>query len=447
MWAVSLIERREGGLPAKPTVMRPSSAEDVSKIMKWATSERKPVVVRGGGSGVCGGAQAYDEEIVMDMTGMDRIISIDPESGIVVAEAGVGGRRLEEALNGQGLTLGHFPQSIDISTVGGWVATKAIGQLSTRYGGIEERLLGLKCVFSDGTIAESRPVPRASSGPDWWRLLIGSEGTLGVVVEATLSVFHQPATTRFAVWKVPTLKAGWIGIRGLVRSGARPSVVRLYDQTDTAINFSAIGFGDECLLMTRFEGDPRLVEAELEVARDRMGEAGATQIGDEAAVHWWEDRFEAVGRYTKIMSGESGLGRYAVADTFETSATWPQLADLYSKVGAALRESCDVVGAHTSHLYQSGANIYFTFLITSAQDDGEAYERYTKAWDDAMTAAVSSGGSISHHHGIGLLKAGHLRAELGSGYEAVERIRGALDPTDVLNPRKLRAASLGRGRP
>lgn len=424
-------------------MIRPATTEDVSRVMRWASSAREAVVVRGGGSGVCGGAQTHNEEIVLDLTGMDRIISIDSESAVVVAEAGVGGGKLEEALNAQGMTLGHFPQSIDISTVGGWVATKAIGQLSTRYGGIEDRLLGLKCVLADGTIAESRAVPRASSGPDWWRLLIGSEGTLGVVVEATLSAFRQPKAARFAVWNVPTFNAGWKGIRGLVRLGARPSVVRLYDQTDTAINFSAMGLGDQCLLITRFEGDERIVEAELRIAKEQMAEAGAEEIGDEAAAHWWEDRFEAVHRYARIMSGESGLGRYAVADTFETSATWPQLERLYSSVGAALHTSCDVVGAHTSHVYESGANIYFTFLITSAEDDDDAYRRYTKAWDDAMTAATSSGGSISHHHGIGLLKAGHLKAELGSGYQVVERIRSALDPNNILNPRKLRASSSG----
>lgn len=266
-----------------------------------------PVVARGGGWGVCGAAQPTAESLVIDLSRMNRV-EVDPETMIVDAQAGVFGPQLDDALALYRLHLGHVPQSFHISTVGGWISTKAIGQLSMKYGGIEDRLVGLTAVLADGTVVSSKRVPRASAGPDWWRMFIGAEGTLGVVTDATLSAFPIPGHHEWSVWSFELMRHGLQFLRRVAQSQIKPSVARLYDPADAAVNFVALGIETGALAMLRFEGEPPFVRAEADYAAEIAEDCGARRADEAAGPHWWEHRFDAVGTYRQILAGKGALG-------------------------------------------------------------------------------------------------------------------------------------------
>ena len=430
-----LAERSGNSFPAPIAALRPRSTDEISMILRAANDSKTPIVARGGGSGVCGAAIAAEGAVVLDLTAMDAILNVDRENLVVTAEAGVSGPKLESALNDAGMTLGHIPQSFHVSTLGGWIGTKAIGQLSTKYGGIEDRVLGLTAVLADGTIVSSKLSPRSSTGPDWWKSFIGSEGTLGIVTEATLECFRKPQGFSWLAFAPATFGTGLDLFREIIQKGLRPSVARLYDEADAAISFSRLGITGSVAIL-RFEGPERLVLAEVLEARNILGK-GSDDLSVEPALRWWEHRFNAVETYRGLMAGEGPLGPHAVVDTMEVAAFWGELDRLYENVRSALASVADGVLAHASHLYPSGANIYFTILITSANDDAEAEKRYRAAWDAGMKATIEAGGTISHHHGIGLLKQPWLEQELGSGREALKRLKAAFDPNGLMNPGKL----------
>lgn len=435
-WALALLALRSGTrLPEPVAAVRPRNTQEVAEVLRIASSRGMPVVTRGGGSGVCGGAQASEGCLVVDMTAMDRIAGLDEASLMVHAEAGIMGPDLEAALDAAGATLGHIPQSFHLSTLGGWIATKATGQLSTRYGGIEDRLLGLTAVLPDGTVASAPPQPRRSAGPDWWRLFLGSEGTLGVVTEAWLEAFPVPGATRWSGFGAGTFEEGLTLLRRVMHSGLRPSVARLYDDADAALTFGSLGISGPTGIL-RFEGAEGVVEAEKEIFEGLVSEQGGVILGAEPGEHWWDRRFHAAEQYRTIMAGEGVLGPHGMVDTMEVAAPWSGLPELYRGVRGALEPPTDGVLAHASHLYLSGANIYFTFLISSASDDEDAEHRYRKAWEAGMQATLSLGGTISHHHGVGLLKGSWMRDEVGSGMDVLRRIKAAMDPRGLMNPGK-----------
>ncbi len=428
-------ERRGDPLPPPAAAMRPRSALEVALCLQWAAERGMPVVARGGGSGVCGAAQPSAESLVIDLSRMARI-DVDPENMTVDSQAGVYGPQLEAALTSHGLHLGHVPQSFHISTVGGWISTKAIGQLSTKYGGIEDRLLGLDAVLADGTVVSSKRVPRSSTGPDWWRMFIGAEGTLGVVTGATLSAFPIPDHHEWSVWSFESMRHGLQFLSRVAQSQIKPSVARLYDPADAAINFGALGIETGALAMLRFEGKSSLVRAEADYAVEIAEDCGAHKADDTAGPHWWEHRFDAVETYRQILAGRGALGPLGVVDTMEVAHFWKDLPALYESVSQAIAQHADMVLAHVSHLYTTGANIYFTFLISPKNEDA-AEARYQAAWHAGMEATLAASGTISHHHGIGLLKAPWIAAELGSGMEALRLLKKSFDPQGRMNPGKL----------
>lgn len=433
-WALAMMRQRRGEPFASPVAaFLPTTVEEVAECVSWATASGYGVIARGGGSGVCGAVVPGEGTVVLDMTKMDQI-DIDPSSMVVRTGAGTYGPALEDALNAKGLTLGHVPQSFHLSTVGGWVATKATGQLSTRYGGIEDRLLGMTAVLADGDVVSNRPVPRSSAGPDWWRMFLGAEGTLGVVTEVVLSAFPVPPQSKWLEVKFGSFNAGLAFARELIVAGVRPAVARVYDTPDASVNFGALGVASP-LGVFRFEGIEELVSAEHDVALRLASDHEVVQIG--AGDHWWEHRFKAADTYRQILSGEGAIGPLGVADTMEVAAFWPDLPGLYEEVVAAMGDQVDVLMAHASHLYMSGANIYFTFLIASAKDEHDAEQRYHDAWRAGADAVERRGATVSHHHGIGLQKAPWLTAEWGTGRKVNEAIKKALDPDGRMNPGKL----------
>jgi alkyldihydroxyacetonephosphate synthase len=436
-WPLAMLREARGErLPRPMAVVFPRSTDDVAVTLAWATEAGVPIVPRGGGSGVCGGAQAVWRGVVVDTSLMNRVIEVDEESLAARVDSGIRGDRLEAALAPRGLTVGHYPQSMAISTVGGWIAAGSSGQASARYGGIEDLVLGLVAVLPGGTVLRLRPTPRSAAGPDLRRLLAGSEGILGVVTEATLSVSRTPASVEWAAFGLPRFEDGLVLVKDVIQRDLGATIVRLYDEPDATLTFGPLGHDRGSVLVLGF-GDRPGLGAVLDAVRTEAESGGAKVLDHGYGRHWWEHRNDAVALYRQIME-ERSLGPGVVVDTMEVAALWRDLPDLFRKVRDALAEhSSRPVGCHLSHPYRSGASLYFTFLV-HADDDRAAEDRYLSCWRQAAAACHRARGTISHHHGIGLLKVPFLAEELGEGGLATLRaVKRAVDPAGVLNPGKL----------
>ncbi|MFN2464720.1 MAG: FAD-binding oxidoreductase [Candidatus Dormibacteria bacterium] len=429
----SILRAQRGGLVMPAAVLRVSSAEDVATALRWATGSGTAVVPSGGRSGVSGGVLTHGGELVLDLRGLDRVVDLDELSGVVRVEAGILGTDLERWLNEHGYTLGHFPQSIALSTVGGWIAARSAGQLSSGYGAIEDLVVALTAALPDGTLATSLLTPRTAAGIQLHELFLGSEGTLGVVTEAWLRVRRAPTARSFASLGFASFSEGLGAVRRMAQGRGLPDAVRVYDDSDTAIQFRAFEpapTGCTAVLVTEgleaAETDRRLAAA--------LRLAAGTELAQNLAGHWWEHRNDAAGTYRRVLSGEL-LGPDVAADTIEVSALWSRAEAVYAAVRDALSPHAEAVGCHCSHAYETGCALYFTFVIRSANRE----EAIARAWHDALDAVTASGGSMTHHHGVGQLKSAWLARELGAFAPYLERVQRAFDPAGIMNPNTLRA--------
>ena len=409
-------------------VVRPRTTDQVARIVKWANETKTPLVPYGGGSGVTDGIRA-DGCVVVELRALNEIRAFDEDSRLVHAECGVLGPDLQHALAEWGYVFGHQPQSIDISTVGGWVSTRASGQLSTYYGSIEDLIAGLEVVLPDGSVARSKVTPRSSTGPDIPSLLIGAEGTLGIVTEASVRVAPLPDARLDVCLRFEHMRDGVAACRKIVQRGLRPTLMRLYDREDATLFLRSHPDEEPChLLLLSFEGHGVDHRAEEAV---RLGRG---QRGNDALVeHWWRHRNDAVDEYFKLMEGEGLLGETGIVDTIEVAGTWSILRDLYHGMKKSLQTEADFVGCHLSHHYVDGACLYFT-LASATPDDDAAVARLDAWWDAAMTACLGAGGTISHHHGIGRRKARWLPDELGGWWPVLAAVKKVLDPNRIMNP-------------
>jgi alkyldihydroxyacetonephosphate synthase len=427
-----LLAIRNGILSYQPeVVVWPVSTEQVAEVLAIARKTHTPVTPVSASSGVCGGAIPLKGGIVMDLKRMNQWHAIDTTSHRVTVGPGVIGQDYEETLNRHGLTGGHFPSSMYCSSVGGWINTRAAGQLSTQYGKIEDMVAGLEAVLADGTVIHTLDTPRQAAGPDFNQILTGSEGTLGIITRATLRVFPYPEHRLFESWLFPDVAAGLEGIRQLMVRGARPAVCRLYDEMDTMLTMGALGHPVEgVLVMLVYEGDAELKAAEAAVGRKSLAASGGKPIGEEAARHWWGHRY-------KISYQQSNILEHAgqILDTIEVAGPWSRLMNLYTTMKEALATHA-VVLAHFSHHYLDGANIYFS--LVGQGTEGKEPEAYDAMWKAAMDACVAAGGAISHHHGVGSLKAPWMERSHGAGAMHLYRaLKKALDPAGILNPGKM----------
>ncbi len=435
-WALALLQRARGDdLPTPAAVVFPATTEDVATVLGWASETRTAVIPRGGGSGVCGGAEAGTGSIVLDLSRMNGVIGVDLVSRVVHVQAGVRGDRLEDVLAGHGLTVGHYPQSIAISTVGGWIAASSAGQASTGFGVIGDVLIGLTAVLPQGEILRCRPVPRSAAGPDLRRFLVGSEGTLAVVTEATLACRARPAGWVWLAFGFPSFAALADGLREVVRAETGAAVIRGYDETDAQLSFGALGHSGGCVGLAGFPAGLWGLEDRKRRAVEVVRRAGASgELDSRYGDHWWEHRNDAVNTYLQIMGPERAFGPGVVVDTIEVAGLWSAVPELYTGVRAALAAHSEAVGCHLSHLYPSGSSLYFTFLVRGA-DDRDAETRYRAAWDQAARSCAAAGGTLTHHHGVGRLKSRFLAEELGqTGVDALKKIKAALDPGQIMNP-------------
>lgn len=427
-WAA--LEGRGGSGPL--AVLEPASTDEVARALRSCRALGLPVVTRGGGSGVCGAVQAGAGHVVLSTRRLTGLVRLDAEDALAAFRAGTIGLDAEERVRHDGLTIGHWPQSVALSTVGGWVATRAAGQFSTGYGSIEDVLLALEVVLPDGAILRTRETPRAAAGPDLRQLFLGSEGTLGVVTEVTFSLRALPEASRGQALHFASFDAGLAALRRVLRAGFRPPVVRLYDPRESRRGFRDFVPRDRALLLLLHEGPATTVDAELAAVAALCREGGATPTEPAAVSQWLAHR-------NQVPSFRSFLEQGVVVDTIEVAATWSRLPALYHGVVRSLGEVPGLLAAtaHASHAYRSGANLYFSFAVKPAESR-QIPAVYAECWRRTMEATLAAGGGIAHHHGIGRVRRGWLAEELGpAGAELLWKLKDALDPDGLLNPGNL----------
>ena len=419
-WPVSLLEVAAGRVPAWPgAVVTPRNESEVAAVLSVAARFAVAVTAQGGRSSVVGGAQPSLGGIALDLTGLCEIGPIDATSGLVDVGAGVYGPDLEAALSAQGLTVGHFPQSYDFSTVGGWLASRGAGQYSNRYGTAADLVRGLRVTLANGqSMSIGARSPRAAIGPDLTQLFVGSEGTLGVITHATLLARERPAHEQRCAFRVANFLDGLEVCRRILRRGASPAVLRLYDEIEAARLFDVA----HPVLLVLDEGDEILTRATMFVVAEESSSLAAL---DPALVGQWLAHRNDVSSLADLWE------RGVVVDTIEVAAPWSALGVLCQEILEGLRTLAGTVMAsvHQSHAYGDGACLYFTFA--GVGDDPRAY--YRSAWDRVMPIAMAHG-AISHHHGIGRNRARFIREALGDSYSILDEIKRVLDPLGILNP-------------
>jgi len=435
-WPVSIGWAAAGMVPALPAaVVRPTNRTQVSQVLSACHDRCVPVTTAAGRSGVCGGSVPVHGGIVLDVTGVAGISNFDQESLLVDVAAGTFGPALESALGsyGEGYTLGHWPQSFDLSTVGGWLACRGAGQYSTRYGKIEDLVTGLEVVLADGTVVHTEGGgPRAATGPNLTQLFVGSEGTLGVITSARLRVRPRPWASGRRAYGFADLDHGLDACRRILRRGATPAVLRLYDATESQRTFAVT---EHCVLIVLDEADPELLGATLDVVDQECRAGGHAPAGaaflDPTLVDRWLDHRNDVSALAPLW--RSGV----VVDTAEVAGRWRVLPALARDVLDALRALPDtlVASTHQSHAYPDGACLYFTFAGRPEPDRVERY--YREAWDRLTAEVLRHGAAISHHHGIGINRGRFLQRALGTSFGVLESLKEALDPRGILNPGKL----------
>jgi alkyldihydroxyacetonephosphate synthase len=430
------IAARAAGTPlGRPdVVVVPRSEEDVAAALRVAAAYEVPVVAWGGGSGTQGGAIPVNGGLVVDLKGLDRIIEIDERSLTVTAQAGVNGNTLERALNERGLMLPHYPASSEWATVGGYIAARGSGVLSTRYGKIEDLLLSLRVAMAGGELIETVNVPRHAVGPDLTQLFVGSEGTLGIITRATLEVVPLPQQRRFMTLQFPSVEAGVEAFRRALHEGHRPSVIRMYDAESTVRTLSPV-VGEPlegvCAVVC-FEGEPAAVAAEgartVELARAE----GARELDPALAEIWWDRRYEFYKppHHPELPS---------IWGTIDVVASYTRIGAVHEALRTAVRERYAPQGLqlrmHFSHWYRWGTMIYARFLIPDGGPDAGAL--HDRIWHDGITAVLEAGGVMNDHHGVGLKLAPYMSAQHGASLETLRRIKSALDPLGIMNPGKL----------
>ncbi len=430
-WAGSMIGET-AGKPATPhaVIAKVSTTEQVQAVMRIAYAAEVPVTVSAGRSNVTGAALPVRGGIVLDVCELNKFVSFDEQSQIVEVEAGMFGDIFEELIQKEfGMTMGHWPSSYAISTVGGWVACRGAGQLSTRYGKIEHMVYGMDVVLVDGSLITVGETSAAAVGPDLLQLIIGSEGTLGVITTVRLKLHRLPDYGRAIAYGFPSFAAGLEACRQIMQQGGNPAALRLYDNLESGLQFD---LADQNVLLIADEGAPEIVDAVLAISERVCAETGV-KLDDEVIFERWLDTRYLTGKSAEGFKRSPGF----VADTLEMTGRWRDLPAIYDDVVAAINAVPGTLAgsAHQSHAYVDGACLYFS-LRGEVEVDKRA-EWYRAAWDAANAVIIKHNATLSHHHGVGLLRAPYMEESLGSGFAVLKAVKAALDPKNLLNPGKL----------
>ena len=438
---IDLLHRRSGELADAPdAVVSPGSHEEVLELLRWAGTNHIAVVPFGGGTSVVSGLSpvrdGFAAVVAIDLRRMNRVIDVDPVSMTATLEPGMRGPEAEAALAEHGMTIGHLPQSFEYATIGGFAATRSSGQSSAGYGRFDSMVTALRVATPIGDWQLGRG-PANAAGPDLRQLVLGSEGALGVITAVTVRTRPLPTEHWYAGFQMPSFVEGADALRDVYRSDIPLTVVRLSDEAETAINLAnpdAIGGESSggCLLIVGVEGDADRVADGRRRVTEMLTAHGAQGESEEAGEHWRSGRFN--GPYLRDGLLDAGV----LVDTLETVTSWANLHAVYAAVGDAIHAAFEPAGAphivlcHISHLYETGASLYFTVAAKAADDPIAQWLEVKTAAGDAMTAA---GASITHHHAIGRDHQPWLEREIGPvGIAVLRAVKNELDPSGVLNP-------------
>jgi len=451
-----LARMRGGGLGAAPdAVVVPADAEALRRALDVCAAAGIAVVPFGGGTSVVGGVEplrgSHPRLISLDLTAL-RAVEVDRRSLTARLGAGLRGPEAEAALGREGLTLGHFPQSFEYATIGGFAATRSAGQASSGYGRFDALVSSVLLLAPAGDL-RTLETPHTAAGPALRELVIGSEGVLGVIPEVTVRVRPAPRRRRYEAWMVESFEAGAEIVRALAQGPGLPDVIRVSDEEETAGSLALQGprgVGGRlfdgylglrrrrrgCLAIVGFEGEEESVARRRALAVRELRAGGAAYLG-QAAGRSWEH-----GRYAGPYLRDTLMAMGAMAETLETSHTWSRLGELHAAVARAIHGALDgqgtpgLVFCHLSHAYADGASLYFTFIARSRH--GAELEQWGAVKRAASEAIVASGATITHHHAVGRDHAPYMEAEVGrGGLDVLRAVKEQLDPAGIMNPGKL----------
>ncbi|MFF4774223.1 FAD-binding oxidoreductase [Microtetraspora fusca] len=433
-----LLRMRAGDASDAPdAVVLPGSHDEVAEVLRVCAELRVAVVPFGGGTSVVGGLVAardgFAGVVALDVARLDRLVSVDAESMVAEFEPGVRAPEAERLLAEHGFTLGHFPQSFEYATLGGFAAARSSGQASAGYGRFDDMVVGLTVATPRGTLDLGR-APKSAAGPDLRQVILGSEGAFGVITSLRLRIRPVPEIRAYEGWRFASFPAGVAALRRLAQEGATPTVLRLSDETETMVGLARpdeLGtFASEpgCLVIAGYEGAPGDVAYRREQAAATLAEAGGDPLGPEPGEKW------AHGRYSAPYLRDSLLAAGATVETLETACFWSGLPRLYEAVREALTASLGspLIMCHVSHVYATGASLYFTVVTAQTDDPVAQWESAKRAVNDAIGQA---GGTVSHHHGVGRDHLGAYALEIGElGVAVLRGVKERLDPDGILNP-------------
>jgi len=435
-----LLIRQGDGSDSPDAVVRPGSHDEVQAVVDWCVERHIALVPFGGGTSVVGGLAArrdgFAGVISLDLRRCDRLLHVDLESMTAVLEPGLRGPDAESLLAEHGLTLGHFPQSFEYASIGGFAVTRSSGQSSAGYGRFDNLVMGLTVATPLGRL-DLGSSPANAAGPDLREWVMGSEGAFGVVTSVTVRVRRVPAVKVYETWRFASFDEGAVAMRTLAQGGALPTVLRLSDEAETMANLAEPDeVGSEsaggCVMVVGFEGDQAVVDARRDATTTLLTGLGGAGLGEAGGAAWAKSRFH--GPYLRDSMLDVGV----LVETVETVTFWSRLRQVYDAVKQALESSLGhdgrpvLVLCHISHVYETGASLYFTVICAQSDDP---VEQWLTAKYAANHAIADAGGTITHHHGVGTDHRTAYHAEIGSlAVEALQAVKHTLDPDGVLNP-------------
>jgi alkyldihydroxyacetonephosphate synthase len=442
---LDLLRRKDSGVQDAPdAVLLPGDEIEIAAILQYCAKRSIAVVPFGGGTSVVGGLDPirgdFKAVVSLDLRRLDQLHALDEVSGEAELGAGLTGPEAERLLGERGYSLGHFPQSFQFATIGGFAATRSSGQDSAGYGRFNDMVRGLRAVTPAGVLDLGR-APESAAGPDLRQLLIGSEGVLGIITRVRVRVHPVPEATRYEAWSFGDFATGADALRAVVQTGTGPTVVRLSDEAETGVNLATTeNIGEQqitggCLAITVFEGTEAHVESRHAETRALLEARGGTSLGDAPARAWEHGRFGAPYLRDSLLSAG------ALCETLETATNWSNVPALKAAVTEALTSSLAESGTpalvlcHISHVYPTGASLYFTVV---AGQRGNPIEQWRKAKTAASDAMMRTGATITHHHAVGTDHRPWMRDEVGDlGVAVLRAVKATLDPAGILNPGKL----------
>jgi len=437
VWIYHLIKMKEfKDMVVPKAVFWPTSEDEISNLIKIARKYKFKIIPYGGGAGVTGASKVLEgNSVVVDLKKMREIIEIDEESMIARVQTGIISQHLEDKLNRLGLMFPHYPMSMWTSTLGGFMATRASGIMSTKYGNIDDLVLGFRVVVGTGDIIEFKSHSKTSVGPDLKRVFLGSEGTLGVFTEATIRLYPLPEERFFKVYSFQKLNDGIDFMRKVIQKGLEPAILRFYDEFDSATTFSHfIEEPEGNIMLIMFDDEEKVAKAKIDLIEKAIEEYKAKELDEEIGQKWWDKR------YRKYFATPNAI-KMGIVDTIEVAVKWRALYDLYKDIKTKLESLEVAVMAHFSHFYQDSAAIYFTILTEYGEKD--LFEKYRDAWEVVVSECLKKNATISHHHGVGLLRSKWVKMELGESFNLLRKLKKLLDPDNVLNPGKLGLDGVG----